>query len=50
MKDCEARYASMKEALKETSAEAATLRTEWDQARAALAKKTFDARASPYVE
>jgi len=50
VKDCEARYASMKEALKETSAEAATLRTEWDQARAALAKKTFDARASPYVE
>jgi chromosome segregation ATPase len=50
VKDCEARYGSMKEELKETSAEAAALRTQWDQARAALAKKTFDARASPYVE
>jgi len=50
VKDCEARYGSMKEELKETSAEAAALRAQWDQARAALAKKTFDARASPYVE
>jgi chromosome segregation ATPase len=50
VKDCEARYQAMKEELKETNAEAATLRAEWDQARAALAKKTFDARASPFVE
>jgi chromosome segregation ATPase len=47
---CEEKYAAMKEALKETSTEAERFRAEWDQARAALAKKTFDARASPFVE
>lgn len=50
VKDCEGRYQAMKEKLKEKNAEAATLRAEWDRARAALAKKTFDARASPFVE
>ncbi len=50
VKDCEAKYAEMKEAAKKVTAEAETFRTDWDQARAALAKKTFDARASPYVE
>ena len=50
LKDCEADYAELKEKSKETSAEAETMRADWDQARAALAKKTFDARASPYVE
>jgi chromosome segregation ATPase len=50
VKDCEAKYAEMKEAAKKVAAEAETFRTDWDQARAALAKKTFDARASPYVE
>lgn len=50
VKDCEASYAELKEKMKETSAEADQFRTEWDAARATLAKKTFDARASPYVE
>jgi chromosome segregation ATPase len=50
LKSCEADYASLKEESKETSAEAETMRADWDQARAALAKKTFDARASPFVE
>lgn len=47
---CEEDYAALKEKLKESSAEAEQFRTEWDEARAALAKKTFDARASPFVE
>lgn len=50
LKKCEADYAELKEKSKETSAEADTMRADWDQARAALAKKTFDARASPIVE
>lgn len=50
LKDCEAEYAAIKEKAKETSAEADTMRADWDTARAALAKKTFDARASPFVE
>lgn len=50
LKDCEARYAEMKEKAKEVGTEAETMRADWDQARAALAKKTFDARASPFVE
>jgi hypothetical protein len=50
VKECEAGYAEMKVKMKETSAEADKFRTEWDAARATLAKKTFDARASPYVE
>ncbi len=47
---CEARYAEMKAENKEKGTEAEAVRATWDQARAALAKKTFDARASPYVE
>lgn len=50
VKDCEAAYAELKERLKETNTEAETIRASWEKARAALAKKTFDARASPYVE
>jgi chromosome segregation ATPase len=50
LKDCEAEYAEMKEKAKEVGAEAETMRADWDTARAALAKKTFDARASPFVE
>lgn len=50
VKDCDTSYAALKEALKETNAEAEQMRNLWDQARASLAKKTFDARASPYVE
>ncbi len=50
LKRCEADYAELKEKTKETSAEAEAMRADWDQARSALAKKTFDARASPFVE
>ncbi|MEW5740903.1 MAG: hypothetical protein AB1938_18430 [Myxococcota bacterium] len=48
--DCEEDYAELKEKLKESNAEAEQFRADWDQARQALAKKTFDARASPFVE
>jgi peptidoglycan hydrolase CwlO-like protein len=47
---CEEEYAELKEKLKESNAEAEQFRADWDEARAALAKKTFDARASPFVE
>ncbi|MDP1921854.1 MAG: hypothetical protein Q8L14_36770 [Myxococcales bacterium] len=50
VKDCDADYAALKEKLKETNSEAETVRAEWEKTRAALAKKTFDARASPFVE
>ncbi len=50
LKRCEDDYAAEKEKSKETSKEAETMRADWDTARAALAKKTFDARASPFVE
>jgi chromosome segregation ATPase len=50
LKGCEDDYAQLKEKAKEVGAEAETMRADWDQARAALAKKTFDARASPFVE
>lgn len=50
LKACEEDYAALKEKAKEVGAEAETMRADWDQARAALAKKTFDARASPFVE
>lgn len=50
VKDCDADYAALKEKLKETNTEADAVRAEWEKARSALAKKTFDARASPFVE
>ena len=50
LKGCEDDYAALKEKAKEVGAEAETMRADWDPARAALAKKTFDARASPFVE
>lgn len=50
LKRCEADFAELKEKSKESNKEAETMRADWDTARAALAKKTFDARASPFVE
>ena len=50
VKDCDAAYTELKEKLKETNTEAEQVRAAWEKTRAALAKKTFDARASPYVE
>lgn len=50
LKSCEEDYAALKEKAKEVGAEAEAMRADWDTSRAALAKKTFDARASPFVE
>lgn len=50
VKDCDAAYTELREKLKESNTEAETVRASWEKSRAALAKKTFDARASPYVE
>jgi len=50
VKDCEARYAELKDAAKATATEAEVVRAAWDKTRTSLAKKTFDARASPFVE
>lgn len=50
VKDCDAKHAEMKTAMKTTEGMAAELRATWDQTKEKLAKKTFDARASPYVE
>ncbi len=50
VKDCEARVAQMKEEEKQELGEANTARENWDKSKESLAKKTFDARASPYVE
>ncbi len=50
VKDCDEKYAALKEKLKASDAEAEQQRATWDKARAELAKKTFDARASPFVE
>ncbi len=50
VKACDEKFAELKEELKASNTEAQEIRAEWDKARAALAKKTFDARASPFVE
>ena len=50
VKLCDGKYASEKELMKEQEGEASTLRASWDSSKEKLAKKTFDARASPYVE
>lgn len=50
VKACDARHAEAKAAMKQTEGEATALRTSWDATKEKLAKKTFDARASPYVE
>lgn len=49
-KDCDEQYAAQRERVKESTAAAEASRAEWEKARTALSKKTFDARASPYVE
>lgn len=49
-KACDTAYAELKEKIKATNTEAEEVKANWEKTRAALAKKTFDARASPYVE
>jgi hypothetical protein len=50
VKNCEKKVAEMKEAEKEQLAASEAAKSTWDKTKDALAKKTFDARASPYVE
>lgn len=51
VKDCEAKLAEHQASeVKTLEQEAQAMRTTWDQTKDALAKKTFDARASPWVE
>lgn len=50
VKACEDKYAEQKAVFKEKEGEANALRASWDDSKEKLAKKTFDARASPYVE
>lgn len=47
---CEAALARERGRLKEKDQRAKAAREEWEKKKAQLAKKTFDARASPYVE
>jgi hypothetical protein len=49
-KDCDAKYDAERQSAKQISTEAETVKNKWETTRTALAKKTFDARASPYVE
>ncbi len=49
-KSCEDAVAAKKLELAETEKKAGELKATWDKAKGELAKKTFDARASPYVE
>lgn len=50
VKACEAELAEQRKVLKDERTAVAAVKDTWEQHRAALAKKTFDARASPYVE
>ncbi|MFZ5468626.1 MAG: hypothetical protein ACOZIN_04235 [Myxococcota bacterium] len=49
-KSCEEAVAEKKTALKEELEEEKAAKSTWDKDKRELAKKTFDARASPYVE
>lgn len=50
VKQCEEKMAEARGEAKKVGAEAEEIKSKWETARSALAKKTFDARASPYVE
>ncbi|MHB8874107.1 MAG: hypothetical protein ACYC8T_10510 [Myxococcaceae bacterium] len=50
VKACDAEVAELKAEMKEVSTAAAAAKESWEKQKSALAKKTFDARASPYVE
>lgn len=49
-KSCDAEVAEDREELKKKQADQKAAKDVWDADKQALAKKTFDARASPYVE
>ncbi len=50
LKRCEEQYATMRSEVKAVSDEAEQVKAEWEKTKAAMARKTFDARASPFVE
>jgi hypothetical protein len=50
VKECETRFEAARGEAKKVSAEAEDIKNKWEATRTSLAKKTFDARASPYVE
>jgi len=50
VKSCEADVADERKEIKEKSRKAEQVKSEWEKRKTVLAKKTFDARASPYVE
>ncbi len=50
VKACDAKVDEARVDLKEVAGEADAVKAKWETSKNALAKKTFDARASPYVE
>ena len=50
VKSCDATVAGHRKELKEKVQKAEEAKADWEKRRVILAKKTFDARASPYVE
>ncbi len=50
VKSCEADVAAHRKEIKEKQQKAELAKTDWEKRRTVLARKTFDARASPYVE
>ncbi len=50
VKECDADVAELKAEMKEQNDDAAAAKDAWEKHKTALARKTFDARASPYVE
>ena len=50
VKSCEADVAKHRAEIKERSKKVELAKSEWDKRKTVLARKTFDARASPYVE
>ncbi len=50
VKDCDAKLAGRRAEAKQLEADAEALKVIWDSSKEKLARKTFDARASPFVE
>ncbi|MBK7860953.1 MAG: hypothetical protein IPJ65_20580 [Archangiaceae bacterium] len=50
VKSCDEKYAAERTEAKNIGTQAEAIKNKWEESRTALAKKTFDARASPYVE
>ena len=50
VKECDAEVAKRKKETEDEASRAEKAKAAWEEKRVAFAKKTFDARASPYVE